>query len=116
MLHPALATEMRFSLRIYEKGLETEAEILEEEILKELRSFMHAVEKDEKSYYRDAHFSARLAALMKHQDWLQKHWPKYQHAFAEPWEIIPDAIRPRLELVEHQRQNDLFRIARLTWS
>jgi hypothetical protein len=116
MLQPAPAKESRFSLRVYEKGLEEEAEALEKEIRKELRSFMHTVEKDEKSYYRDAHLSARLAALEKHKGWLQKHWPKYCMVFAHPWEVTPDAICPRLELVENQRQNDIFRIARLTWS
>jgi hypothetical protein len=89
---------------------------MEKEIRKELRHLMHTLEKDEKSYYRDAHSSARLAALEKHMGWLQKHWPKYYGIFANPCDITPNDICPRLELVENQRQNDLFRIARLTWS
>jgi hypothetical protein len=106
----------RFASLVHELGLTTMAEQLEEAIHRELQSFAHLVEEDEKTYYRHAHAAARVAALEKHKQWLEKHWPRHSEKFAHPWEVEPGAIQPRLELVEGRKQNELFRIARLTWS
>lgn len=116
MLQLATSSTDRFPLRVYERGLEEEAEELESEIRAELLSLTHVVAHDEKTNNRNAHLAARIASLSKHREWLEKNWPKYSECFAYPWEVDPDAISPRLELVERQRQHDLFRIARLTWS
>jgi hypothetical protein len=116
MLQLASKPVERFSPLVHECGLTAMAEELEKAIQRELQSFTHIVEQDEKDYYRHAHEAARVAALEKHKHWLEKNWPRYSEKFASPWEVEPCAIRPRLELVERQRQNDLFRIARLTWS
>lgn len=116
MLQFTINLTREFSPLITGCGLTTRAKKLEKAIQKELQSFAHLVEQDEKSYYRHAHEAARVAALEKHKSWLEKNWPKYSENFAYPWEVDPSAIEPRLELVEKQSQNDLFRIARLTWS
>ena len=106
----------RFSPLVQECGLTAMAEKLEKAIHRELQNYACIVERDEKEYYRHAHEAARVAALEKHHQWLEKNWPRYSEKFAFPWEVDPPAIQPRLELVETPRQNDLFRIARLTWS
>ena len=116
MLQRAVSEEQRFSSQIYEKGVVKEAEELERAVQTELRYFTHVVEKDEKVYYRNAHLASRLSALEKHKPWLEVNWHKYCSAFAHPWEVHPDSIHPRLELVERKKHHDLFRIARLTWS
>jgi hypothetical protein len=105
-----------FSPRVYEKELVAEAEELKNEITKGLRNSIRSVERDTKSHYRNVHSHSRLVALSKHKAWIEKNWPKYKSFFAEPREIKPSAIQPRLELVEKQSQRDIFRIARLFWS
>ncbi len=116
MLQLATKPVNRFSPLVCECGLTEMAEELENAIYREIQSFARIVEQDEKGYYRRAHEAARIAALEKHKPWLEKNWSKYSEKFAHPWEIEPTAIQPRLELVEKQKQNDIFRIARLTWS
>lgn len=106
----------RFAQRVYENHLTKEAEELERAIYEELQGFTRVVERDEKAYYRNMHLSAKTEALQKHRIWLEKNWSKHDNAFAEPREVMPEAISPRLELVTNQKQNDLFRIARLAWS
>ena len=106
----------QFSPHVYEIGLESEAEELLGEINKELRNLVHLVESDHKSHYRNYTSPSRLVALDKHKEWLEKNWPKYGNFFAEPTEVGPSAIQPRLELIQKQSQRDIFRIARLFWS
>ncbi len=116
MLQLAPKPVYRFSSQVYELRLATEAEKIEKKIHEELKKLTRAVEQDEKDYYRNAHFAATSASLTKHKSWLEKNWVKYSNVFAYPWDVKPEVICPRLELVEKPRQNDLFRIARLTWS
>jgi hypothetical protein len=122
MIAPAMINSVEsvqkplFSPRVYEKELVAEAEELKNEITKGLRNSIRSVERDTKSHYRNVHSHSRLVALGKHKAWIEKNWPKYNNFLAEPREIKPSAIQPRLELVEKQSQRDIFRIARLFWS
>ena len=108
--------ESKFSPLVYEKDLVTEAEELMNEIHAMRRNLIRLVDTNPKSDYRNAHSSSRLVTLGKHKKWLDKNWPKYSNVFAEPKEVFPEAIQPRLELVTKQAQRDIFRIARLSWS
>ena len=108
--------ELLFAPCIYEKGLATEAEELRNEISTRLRKSMCLVDMNPKSHYRKAHSHSRIVALDRHKGWLERIWPKYSDVFADPTEVNPSAIQPRLELIEKQSQRDIFRIARLFWS
>lgn len=105
-----------FSPRVYALGLEKEAEELKNEIRKELLNLMRVVDANPKSHHRNAHSHSRLVTLDKHRTWLRKNWLKYSDVFADFKEVDPNAIQPRLELIEQQSQRDIFRIARLFWS
>lgn len=106
----------QFSPLVYEKGLVAEAEELMNEIYAMRRNLIRLADTNPKSDYRNAHSSSRLVTLSKHKQWLEKNWTKYSHVFAEPKEVVPENIQPRLELVTQQSQRDIFRIARLSWS
>lgn len=105
-----------FSPLVHEKKLENEAQEMLEAINQELRNLMRIVNPDEKSHYRSYTNHSRLIALEKHQKWLENNWPKYSHVFADPQEVDPSAIKPRLELIEQRSQRDIFRVARLYWN
>jgi hypothetical protein len=102
--------------RILDRGLEYEAYELEAFIREELKLAIKTVEHDEKTFYKEVHSKPRNVALQNHQRWLTNNWHKYSEYFALPTEVFPEKISPRLELVEKQKQLDLFRIARLTWN
>lgn len=112
----ALEVNYQFSPLIFEKGLEEEARALQECIEQEKCKLIVPVDPTNKSVYRDYTLPARLDALASHQQWLQNNWKKYCNCFADPEEINPEAIQPKLELVQKQYQRDIFRIARLSWS
>ncbi|ACK70315.1 conserved hypothetical protein [Gloeothece citriformis PCC 7424] len=117
MREPIITEEdYHFFSIINEKGLEEEAKVLWLDIHQEIRQLVRPVENDEKSHYRNYTLPARLDALRSHQEWLKKNWNKYSNYFADPQDINPKAIRPKLELVQKQFHRDLFRIARLSWS
>jgi hypothetical protein len=105
-----------YSPHIQMMGLEKEADDLREEILQELKETHYLITSDKEQGYRKIYQQIRLEVLKKHQKWLHKYWPKYQNVFAQPREVQPDLINPRLELISNQTQKDIFRLARLTWS
>lgn len=111
---PKSSSKPCYSQRVYERGLEHEASKLKKLIRQELT--IPPVNVDQKAHYKAIHVKPKEGSLQLHQRWLQRNWPKYREYFAQPQEVIPSQIAPKLELVETQKQLDLFRIARLTWS
>jgi len=71
---------------------------------------------DEKDAQRRLHAPAREAALQAGASWIERAWAKLGQHFADGGEVNPRQISPRLVEVETDRQRDLFRLARYTWS
>ena len=65
---------------------------------------------------REAHQEARDAQLREAQVWIQNAWRKRSHWFANGSDIAPENIAPKLVPVKTTEQQDLFRLARYTWS
>ncbi|HMN15667.1 MAG TPA: DUF4338 domain-containing protein, partial [Bellilinea sp.] len=77
---------------------------------------MHLPAEQSKSVYRELHEPSKHQELWKRQDWLRGALPKYLRYFANGCDIRPEAVRPILVEVQDKWQQELFRIARLTWS
>ena len=71
---------------------------------------------EEKGLLRQLHEAARRFILLRHQSWIHRAWPRLSLYFARGEQIIPERIRPVLLEVTEPWQEDLFRLARLTWS
>ena len=71
---------------------------------------------DSKDHIRSMHEAARERHLADHEKWTRNAWRLRQHFFAEGADLNPDAISPRLIQVVNTEQQDLFRLARYTWS
>lgn len=70
-----------------------------------------------KSGIRQLHAFQRREMLLKSQDFVARNLPLLSKYFADGRELVPERIRPRLELIESGTfQSDLFRLASLTWS
>jgi hypothetical protein len=83
-------------------------------ILKLLDDF-HDGEKS-KADCRLLHLPAVKHELTKAQDWIRDKYPKYAHFFANGRDISPAEITPKLIQVDETWAEDLFRLARYTWS
>ena len=70
----------------------------------------------ERGEFREMHFEARNAHLREAHAWIQNAWRKRSQWFANGDEIAPENIAPKLIPVETTEQQDLFRLARYTWS
>lgn len=70
----------------------------------------------EQGTLREAHHKARNAHLLESQAWIQNAWRKRSHKFANGSDITPENIAPKLVPVVSTEQQDLFRLARYTWS
>ena len=66
--------------------------------------------------FHEMHYQARNAHLRDAQAWIQNAWRKRAHWFANGSDITPENISPKLVPVETTEQQDLFRLARYTWS
>ncbi|WP_126582595.1 Druantia anti-phage system protein DruA [Tengunoibacter tsumagoiensis] len=106
----------KYSLNIYQMGMQKEADHLAEAILHEMEYFQSFVLEESKKGYQAFYEEMRLSNLKNHQCWIKKHWSKHQHIFAYPNELQPARIEPYLELVQNQHQSNIFRLARLTWN
>jgi len=71
---------------------------------------------DGKDRLRLLHDPARRWILSQHQAWVRSRWPRLRGYFADGRDVNPEAIRPVLVEVSAAWQQDLFRLARLTWS
>lgn len=65
---------------------------------------------------RQLHEPARRVELERRQDWLRRNLPRYLPFFADGERVEPEKIEPVLVEVKKQWQQELFRVARLTWS
>lgn len=90
-------------------------EELREKLLERL-ALVEALERGDKEALRRFHQEAKLLLLRGREEEVRKLWRKYQGFFAHGHEIRPEAVRPRLLLVEEKWQGELFRLARLLWS
>lgn len=71
----------------------------------------------DKDRYRHLHREHRLQKLNQSTALLKRRWDHFEEFFADGNDVKPTRIKPRLELVESDSwQNDLFRLATLTWS
>lgn len=71
----------------------------------------------DKDILRAMHSAQRASVLAAEKDFIANNLTELQQHFASGWEICPEEIWPRLELVEAQTwQAKLFRLASLTWS
>jgi len=71
----------------------------------------------DKEHYRFLHRQHREQKLTESRAFVDRHWVHFEQLFANGSNVNPVCIRPRLELVESETwQNDLFRMATLTWS
>lgn len=69
-----------------------------------------------KDKVRAKHIPARVSRLRDSQQWIQAAWSKHQYRFADGATVLPAAIAPALVPVETREHQDLFRLARCTWS
>jgi hypothetical protein len=70
----------------------------------------------EKESIRLLHKPSREIELLKSEKWIRAKYPKYQHFFANGFEIKPEKIIPQLLRVTEAWHSDLFRLARFYWS
>ena len=70
----------------------------------------------EQGEFREMHCEARNAHLREAGTWIQNAWRKRSHWFANGNDIEPENVAPKLVPVETTEQQDLFRLARYTWS
>ena len=71
---------------------------------------------DSKDHIRSMHMAAKQRHLTDHEQWTRNAWRLRQRFFANGADLDPEAISPRLIQVVNTEQNDLFRLARYTWS
>ena len=79
-------------------------------------STARAVELKEQGKFREMHREAREVQIREAQGWIEKAWCKRSCWFADGGEINPRNISPMLVEVKTTEQQDLFRLARYTWS
>ena len=66
--------------------------------------------------FREAHARSTQAQLTQAKQWIRKTWPRRQDKFANGREIKPEKITPTIRKVTTQEDQELFRLARYTWS
>lgn len=72
---------------------------------------------DSKDSIRAAHQLQRSERSSKQAEFLKRKFPKLSKHFATGAEVIPSAVKPRLERIRGGTwQSDLFKLASLTWS
>ncbi|WP_035609274.1 Druantia anti-phage system protein DruA [Haloferula sp. BvORR071] len=70
-----------------------------------------------KDGFRNCHAAQRAQKLKENWEFIQRTWAQHRFHFASGEEIAPEAISPRLEMVNAGTwQSELFRLATLTWS
>lgn len=70
----------------------------------------------DKDTVRHLHAKSTQLELNKSQAWIHNKLSKYRHWFADGTDIVPSKCRPKLVQVVDTWHNDLWRIARFTWS
>ena len=69
-----------------------------------------------KDQIRTMHDESRLARLLEARNRIQVAWRKRAHRFANGADISPPDVHPKLIKVETTEHEELFRLARYTWS
>lgn len=81
------------------------------------RGRKHLVPGYTKEAFRRVHVQAREHELAKRQPRIEQVWREKGHWFANGSEVDVERIRPRLQVINPEEDwNDLFYLARLTWS
>lgn len=93
-----------------------EAYKLKQLILAELEELNSGLKTNNKTTYRNLHYSAVCDRLQRDQVWIKKNFQTYSGYFANGFEVHPDTLKPCLVEVTEQWQSNLFRLARYTWS
>jgi hypothetical protein len=85
--------------------------------------FSHAEEggielaSESKETFRSLHRKQWAERLATYRTFVRSRWPKLSKYFANGFDVHPELVKPRLELVETDTwQADVFRLATLTWS
>jgi hypothetical protein len=91
-------------------------EELKNKIIAEVNRLELAEHEGTKSFYRSLHAPSVRIGLERSRKWILHKYPRYAHYFANGCEVRPEAIQPMLIEVASERDSDLFRLARLTWS
>ena len=99
-----------------ENPTEPSAPSLANAIRAALRNMPRCQPGDSKDQIREMHSTARERHLSDHEEWTTNAWRLRQHLFADGAEINPQDISPRLIPVVTTEEQDLFRLARYTWS
>ena len=71
---------------------------------------------DSKDHIRSMHEAARQRHLADHEKWTRNAWRLRQRFFVNGADLKPEAVSPRLMQVVNTQQQDIFRLARYTWS
>jgi hypothetical protein len=70
-----------------------------------------------KDVLRTIHGAQRAERLESQKEFIEEQWPQLRRYFAAGQDVLPEAIRPELEIVDADSwQSNLFRLASLTWS
>lgn len=91
-------------------------EELRELILAELHRVETMLVHESKEQYREIHRPSVQFHLEQHRAWLENNYPKYASYLANGDEVSPLEIKPVLIEVSTTWHENLFRLARLTWS
>ena len=75
-----------------------------------------ALPSEDKETLRKLHGRARHLALLKRQAWIKRSWPRLSPHLARGEDLAPERVRPVLVEVAKPWHEDLFLLARLTWS
>ena len=101
-------------------SLERDAEVshLRELVLRERENFTRSgIDSPfSKDAIRQKHAANRLEILKRDHKWIARKAKKLLGWFASGSEVIPSEVNPCLVPVETREQQDLFRLARYTWS
>lgn len=89
---------------------------LKNKIIAEVNRLALPEYEETKAFYRSLHAPSVRIELERSLEWIQRKYPRYAQYFANGCEVMPEGIRPMLIEVASERDSDLFRLARLTWS
>jgi len=91
-------------------------EELRELILAEIRRLETMLPQESKEVYKKLHEPSVRFQLEQHKPWIESKFPKYAPFFANGSDVVPISVQPTLVEVTDTWHEDLFRLARLTWS
>lgn len=109
------------SVNVFEDAVALDSAPTVAEVADQLRqavaiSLQRTSKLESKDEIRELHVQARELELRSRQEWISRNLPRYLPCFASGYEVEPERIKPVLVEVNSDREHELFRIARLTWS